>query len=367
MSRQGSIHQLLAGFSIGDAISNEALVLQRVFKSWDFASDVYADRAHTHPDLREKASPPEKLSAEVEASDIVVLHLSMGSAVNELFRNLKCHKVIIYHNITPAHFFDGIENKTARLLREGRAEIEALAGVADVNLAVSQFNADELSQMGYTNVQVLPLLLDLNALRTSPGPALLDHLSDGLVNVLFVGRCAPNKCIEDALSAFHYFQKYVEPNSRFIHIGSYQGMALYHALLLSQIRDLGLHNVEVLGSVKQEDLNAAYKAADLFLCMSEHEGFCIPVLEAMVHDTPVLAYNAGAIAETLAGSGVLFHEKNPGAIAEMMGRVTQDQALKKSIIARQRERLMAFEDLDLEGSLRRFLTPLIARDTRTVH
>ncbi|MBN1268757.1 MAG: glycosyltransferase [Kiritimatiellae bacterium] len=354
-----AIHQLLAGFSRGDAISNEALVLRKVFRSWGFASEIYSEPRRILPELRKEALDVEACRAACRPDDVALLHLSIGSVVNEVFPALPCRKAILYHNITPPEFVQGLQPQLAAHLARGREQLTRLAGTAEVVMADSAFNAQELRGLGYGEVRVLPLVLDLDALRGKSDRALLRRFDDGLVNVLFVGRCVPNKRIEDLLSAFHYFQKFVEPRSRFIHAGSYAGTEQYHALLLTQARELELENVELLGSIRQAELNAAYASADLFLCMSEHEGFCIPLIESMVHDVPVMAYAAGAVPETLDGAGILFREKRFDLVAEMMGRLGADAALRSGVVGGQRARLARYEQRDLGRELREHLAALM--------
>ena len=203
------------------------------------------------------------------------------------------------------------------------------------------------------------MFLDFDKLHDTPSTATLSKYDDGLTNILFVGRGAPNKCIEDLLGAFHYFQKYVEPDSRFIHAGSYAGIETYEGLLRTRVHELELANVEFTGSLPQPALNACYQRAHVFVSMSEHEGFCIPLIEAMVNDVPVLAFAAGAVPETLAGAGVLFKEKRFDLVAEMLGRLVRDADLRTAVLARQRQRLDLLEHRDLEGELRAHLAPLL--------
>jgi glycosyltransferase involved in cell wall biosynthesis len=354
-----AIHQFLAGFTLGDAISNEALVIRGIFRDWGFRSDIFSEPRRILPDLRDEARDVASYRAECQLEDIVLLHLSVGSDVNTLFADLPCRKAILYHNITPSEYFKGIQDQIAGLLEQGRRQMKALAGKASVVMADSSFNAHELQDMGYGAVPVLPLVLDLHRLRAHANRYTLDKYGDNLVNVLFVGRCAPNKRLEDCLNAFYYFQKYVEPNSRFIHVGSFAGTEQYHALLLTMIRDMRLKNVDLVGATRQDELNAAYRMSRLFLCMSEHEGFCIPLIEAMVHDVPVLAYEAAAVPETLDGAGILFLEKRFDLIAEMMGRLVRDPALRHAVIQGQRERLARYEKRDLAAKLRQYLAPLM--------
>ena len=355
-----TIHQITAGYTHGDAISNEVRTLDAIFRGWGCATSIFCEKRRTPPDLRGAVRDIEEDADSVKEDDIAFLHLSIGSPVNEFWARLKCRKVVLYHNITPAEYFRGVKEATANALAKGREQAKRLAGVADVVLACSRYNAEELEAWGYGKAGVLPLVLDFGALRGKADRATLRKYRDGLVNVLFVGRCAPNKRIEDLLNAFHYFQKYVQPASRLIHVGSIGGMEQYHALLLTHSRNLGLNNVHFLQGVPQAELNALYEVSRVFLCMSEHEGFCIPLIEAMVHRVPVVAYAAAAVPETLDGAGVLVREKRFDLIAEVMGRLVDDAALRESVLKGQDERLARYEAQDLGAVLREQMAPVLS-------
>lgn len=356
-----SIHQFVAGFSGGDAISNEARVMRSIFRDWGYKSDIYSESKRILPQLRGEAIDVSLAISNIDPQDIVILHLSIGSVVNEIFKTLPCKKVILYHNITPPHYFDLINKSTAYSLARGRKQVKELAGVADLVLADSRYNADELVTVGYGKVEVLPLVLDLEKLQDSINTRAIKRFDDGLKNILFVGRCAPNKCIEDLVRAFYYYNKYVEPASRLIHVGSFAGVERYYYLVMAQARELGLENVYFAGSVPQDQLNAYYSISDLFLCMSEHEGFCIPVIESMVHNVPVLAYKSSAVPETMDGAGVLFDEKKYENIAEMMGQLSSDTPLRAAVLKAQQERVVRYKNRDLEKELLQLLDSLLSK------
>lgn len=352
------LHQWVAGFSTGDAISNEALLLRALFRSWGFTSDIFCEGRRILPALRHEAREVNDYVPVARPDDIVLLHLSVGSPLNELFARLPVRKALLYHNITPPHYFRLVSPYTAHWLSVGLQQAKALAGVATVNLADSRFNALELEAMGYPPVSVFPLFLNLPPTPPArPRPA-CENPKNG-ISVLFVGRCAPNKKIDDLVLAFGWFQKYVEPHSRLVHIGSFAGMERYRTLIQSMACEMQLDHVEFTGSVAQAQLERRYAEADLFLCLSDHEGFCIPLLEAMRHDVPVLALARAAIPETLDGAGVLFQERNFALIAETMGRVARDAVLRQAILADQRARVDRYLRRDLSAELRAHLTPLL--------
>jgi len=354
-----AIHQFVAGFTAGDAISNEALTLRALFRRWGHAAEIFCEPSRTGPALRKEARDTAQASEVVGPDDIVLLHLSIGSAANDLFAGLACRKALRYHNITPAHFFRGLQEELARDLAWGRDQARTLAKTAAVNMADSQFNARELIALGYPAVHVMPLVLDFDAIGARADRRILRALEDGRINILFVGRCAPNKRIEDALCAFSYFQKTVEPNSRFIHVGSFAGLERYQALLNVYARNLHLDQAVFAGAVPQGELSAYYEGAHLFLCMSEHEGFCIPLIESMAHNLPILAYAAGAVPETLDGAGVLVREKQWGPIAEMMGQLTSRGMFREAVVRGQQQRLKRYQERDLEAELKACLAPLL--------
>ncbi len=349
--------QLVAGYSRGDAISNTARAMRDVFRSWGYPSEIVSETTRILTELREDAWTLEQYRKTATGNDVVLLHLSIGSPVNRIFKNLPGRKVILYHNVTPPSFFEGLEQ--TKPLEEGRKQVAELADTAELNLAVSRFNASELEAMGYTQVQVLPLFIDFTALRKPLDKPTLQRYQDGHVNILFVGRCVPNKRIEDLLSTFYYFQRFVEPRSRFIHVGSFAGTEQYHAMLLAFAHDLSLERVDMLGSIPQAQLNAIYSSADVFLSMSEHEGFCIPLLESMAHDVPIAAFAAGAIEETLDGAGILFREKRFDLVAELLGRMINHQGLRRAIIEQQQQRLKRYQQVHLADKLKTLLLPLL--------
>lgn len=356
-----AIHQLVAGFSNGDAISNEARRIREVIRAWGNPSEIYCEHSRTLPELRPGVRELGLAGSTVAPDDIALLHLSIGSPVNDVFRALRCRKAILYHNITPPDFFRAVNEPVAEQLAEGRRQAAALAGVAEVNLADSAYNAEELAAWGYAQPRVLPLLLDLDGLGGPHDPAIAARLDDGLENILFVGRCAPNKRIEDLLLTFHHYQRFVNPRSRLVHVGSFAGMEIYHAILTTLAGELGLQNVDFLGSIPDAGLRACYARARAFLCLSEHEGFCIPLLEAMSRDVPVLAFDRCAVPETMDGAGVLFREKEPRQVAEMLGRLAAPGPFRDQVLDGQRQRVRRYRERDLSAELRACLQPLFSR------
>lgn len=354
-----AIHQLTAGCACRDAISNEAILFRKMFREWGYQSEIFSDPNNTARELKEDIQDIHTLQASVDREDIVLLHLSIGSVVNQVFKQLNCKKALLYHNITPDHYFQFTNPQTAAHLKQGREQAAELAGIADTNMAVSNFNAKELETFGYQDVKVLPIVIDTEMMTLPPNRKLVQRRRDGLLNVIFVGRCSPNKKIEDALRTFAWLQKNITPLCRFTHIGSKAGNERYYYMLLGMCKEWQLTNVEFVGSVSQADLHAYYKSADAFLCMSEHEGFCIPLLESMMHDVPIVAMADAAVPETMGQSGILLTERKCDIAAEAIYKLHQDPALRDAIIASQRDRLDRYRNRNLHEELRICLKDLI--------
>ncbi len=346
------IYQLVAGFRYGDAISDEALLLRSAARSHDFCSEIYCDPATIAPDAAGDACDAGLLPGIVRPDDVVLLHLSIGSPVNSLFTQLVCRKVILYHNVTPPAFFARLNPPIAQRLGNGLVQVEALAGSADVYLADSSYNAGELESMGYPpGVKVFPLVVD--AKRFGPENSPVDEgvrrsfRDDGCVNILFVGRVAPNKRHDKLIEVFSFFQHYVEPRSRLIIAGTTNGLEAYKSLLLGSVHAHELKRVVFTDFLLTPKLNACYAASDAFLCMSDHEGFCAPLLEAMAWNMPVFANSMAAVPETMDGAGVLFDGASSAEIAETIGRVLSDKSLKEAVLEKQNLRLQKYRNRDV--------------------
>jgi len=351
--------QLLPGFAGGDAISNYALQLQAILRGWGHDSAIYCESRHIGPTEEHLCRDCRLLPAPGDPSDITIYHYSIASPLTGLFRGLRGRRVLLYHNITPHTYFHGIHEEKAGALWKGREELKSLAGVPDLALGVSEFNPRELESLGFARTAVLPLILDRGRLSAEADAGFIERFGDGATNILFVGRMAPNKRVEDLIKIFYCYRMTINPNSRLLLAGSLIGMDRYTSHLRSLISILDLPDVTFFNHVSDAEMHALYRTASAFLCMSEHEGFCIPLLEAMHFGVPVIAYAAAAIPETLAGTGVLVREKNPAAIAELIDRILGDAPLREAIVRRQLTRLPAFSTDAVAGRLRGFLASWI--------
>jgi L-malate glycosyltransferase len=353
------VHQLLAALSYGDAIGNEAIAIQKHLRAAGYASDIFAEKVH--PRVAHLARPlweyPEVSSAET----VCLFHFSIGSAAGRLIFHAPDRLVSIYHNITPAHFFLGFHRHLAGLCYHGRRELAAFAARTELALGDSEFNRRELEEAGYARTGVLPIVLDLSLYARPSSPVVGRLYGGGRTNVLFVGRIIPNKRIEDLIRVFAAYQRYVNPVSRLLLVGDYRGHERYLERLLEMVDDLRLDEVVFTGQVDDDDLYACYRAAHVFLCLSEHEGFCVPLQEAMVFGVPVIAYDAGAVRETLKGGGILLREKPPEVLAELLGEVAASGPLRASVLATQARAVEEIRRTDFGALLAERLRPVLDR------
>ena len=351
------VHQLLAALSYGDAIGNEALAIQKHLRAAGLVSDIFAEKVH--PRVAHLARPLWEYQRVSSPDTVCVFHFSIGSAAGRLIYHAPDRLVSIYHNITPARFFLGFHPHLAGLCHHGRRELAAFAPRTELALGDSEFNRRELEEAGYARTGVLPIVVDLSLYDRPPSRVVLRRYDDQRTNLLFVGRMIPNKKIEDLIRVFAAYQRYVDPVSRLLLVGDTRGHERYFQRLLELVDHLRLDEVVFTGQVDDDDLYAYYRLADAFLCLSEHEGFCVPLQEAMVFGVPVIAYDAGAVRETLKGGGVLLKEKRPELVAELLHEVIRDGALREGVLATQARAVGEIRGTDFGALLRDRLRPVL--------
>jgi glycosyltransferase involved in cell wall biosynthesis len=357
MSRPRRVPQLLAALSYGDAIGNEALAIQAHLRRAGFESDIFAERVH--PRMARVARPLWDYRQVSGPDTVCLFHFSIGSAAERLIHGAPDRVVVVYHNITPAEHFLGFHHHLTRLCHHGRRELRAFAARAELALGDSEYNRRELEAAGYARTGVLPIVLDVSAYGERPSPVVGRLFGDGRRNVLFVGRIIPNKRVDDVVRCFALYQRHLEPASRLLLVGDHRGHERYYARLLELVDALRVRDVVFTGHVDQDELVAYYRIADAFLCLSEHEGYCVPPLEAMLLGVPVIAYDAGAVRDTLRGGGVLLAEKRPELVAELLAAVTGDAAFREAVLATQRRVVAELRATDHGAVLGRALAPVL--------
>lgn len=331
------VDQLLAGFADGDAISNEARILRDAFRSMGYESDIYADPRYVAPTVQSECRALDQFQRDQAA--VVIHHYSIGSPATGIYQSATGKKVLVYHNITPAHYFEGFSDEVTRSLVSARLELECVARESDAVWAVSEFDADEVRALGATNVSVLELPFSPALLDVEPDQSIMKKLSRDLVNILFVGRIAPNKRVEDLILAFAWYNQTINPYSRLVLVGSQRSCPRYYLMLRMLANELNLANVCFEGFASPAGLAAYYSSADLFVCASEHEGYCLPLVEAMYAGIPVLAHKRGGMPEALGGAGVLYEDLSHGEMAELWHRLLSDFKMVGDILNGQAKRM----------------------------
>jgi glycosyltransferase involved in cell wall biosynthesis len=269
--------------------------------------------------------------------------------------------VLQYHNITPASFFAPYSPQLFRLAALGRRELQSLVGRVDLALGDSEFNRSELEALGFAPTGVMPIAVDTARITAAPlRPALDKILGDGLINILFVGRIVPNKRIEDHIRLAEVYKRYVDSYYRFIFVGRYDGVPAYYAQVRALIAEYKMlpDRFWFTGAVPDEDLGTFYRWADVYVSLSEHEGFCVPLVEAMAANVPILAYAAGAVPETLGGAGLLFAPKDLELAAEMLAMLVYDRPVRDAVLEGQRRRLQDFSSARIETRLNEIVRTL---------
>jgi glycosyltransferase involved in cell wall biosynthesis len=351
----------------GDAIGDSILRMRDAFRAWGHDSHVYS--LTWSEDVAGEARPFADWRPG-DSRDVVILHYALVSPLTAALREHRGRRVLIHHNVTPGEFFDGWDPELARICREGSEQLAGLRDHVDLALGDSEFNRRQLEGLGFRRSGVLPIFLDFDRYRRQPAnPVLLRTLRDGMTNLLFVGRVAPNKRHDDLVRVAAYWKRFIGPGVRLVLAGSLprretgEGRPLprhYLDGLQSFFYEEGFTPAEVLflGHVDHAELVACYRAAHVFLSMSEHEGFGVPLLEAMLLDVPVLAYRATAVPDTLAGAGLQFSRKSIAEVAETAQLLAGDAALRATVLEGQRRRLAAFEPAAVEARLRGYLESL---------
>ncbi len=354
MKKIRSIHQLVHTLSYGDAISTEVIALQRALIEDGYESTIYA--INVHPFYQGYKNPARgpiafyQTLSQTEENSALVMHYSLGSPLNEIYRQASGHKrFLIYHNLTPARFFQGINPQLVRDLSSGADELPELCNLSDCLIADSEFNARDLKKISSRarerGVSVLPLLVEPSRFEqpANAGFAAMLRSTKGM-NILHVGRLVPNKGIEQILRTFYFLCRQIDHSAKLWLVGVDTDSELYAYGLKRMCDAWGISaHVEFLGQRSDCELRALYENCSVYLCLSEHEGFCLPVIEAMHFGLPVISTRHGALAETIQDGGILIDAVIPSLIAELVAEVSNNSTLRASIIEAGKERVKAFE------------------------
>ncbi len=355
--KNDAIHQLTAGFVDGDAISYNAYLLREYIQTLGYDSNIYA--LHVAPDVRKKfdIKYPEELNY-----GSLIYHHSIGDDIVQYAKNHKLNKCLIYHNITPAEFFYEYDPFIASLLEKGREDLKSFKKHFTMVYGDSQYNCDELVSQGFKNVSVLGLPVIPNKWDINYDVDLYKNINDGTTKIIFVGRISPNKKQDDLIKVFNVYRN-INENSKLYLVGGGDQASEYYKYISRLIADYNLKDkVIITGHVTDNQLLTYYKLADLFWSMSEHEGFGVPLIEAMWFDIPVFAYNSSAVPETLGKGGLLFSEKNDfTSLAILANFLIFDQELKSKVLKYQKKNRQKFLWEKYEVKVSKLINSLVTK------
>ena len=356
-----AIHQLVPNLAAGDAIGGHVRQVQAALRSAGFASEVFYDVAQ--PAVRSLGRPYTSFDRDRDGRDALVLfHLSTGSPLTDWLLESGLPFGVYFHNITPPEFFERWAPGAADSVRRALADMRRLAGSSLFAMANSTFSRGELDQAGYVNTSVVPILVDYRAYEARHNERLAARLrrdSDGGHRWLFLGRLAPNKCQYDVVAAFAVYRQLYDPKARLTLVGGRTADVYFRSIELL-IEELGLDGAaDLTDHLSDADALACFRAADVFVCLSEHEGFKVPILEAMHFGVPVVAYAAAAVPETVADGGVVLDDKDPVVVAAAVNRVLTDGALRAELVAAGRRRLDHFSLANNRERLLAALRPFV--------
>ena len=349
------VDQVIPSLASRDAIGVHTLNLRDGLRAAGIDSDVYYG-SHT-PDVAHEGRPVIELGR-AGRDRWLLYQASIGSPVYDILAARTEPKLVNYHNITPAALLRDWEPEVAYEVALGRTQLARLAPQSRFAVADSAFNETELHAAGYHGTAVVPLLIDMQAKSDEPDPELSARLAErrtreGGSDLLYVGKISPHKAPHDLVKMLDVLRRVHDPAARLHLVGSPLGTA-YEPALLAFIEELGLRDaVNLPGSVTGAELEAYYRASDVFVMASDHEGFCVPLAEAMGHGVPIVAYGVTAVPETVAGAGLLLDDKAPVPFAAAVGRVLHDETLRALLVREGRARAAGF---DLGASTERFVS-----------
>jgi len=336
------IYQLVPAMHYGDAVGDSIRLIRDLLQEEGNSCEIYS--ITIDEGLNGQVKSWELFDKEYQEESIAILHFVLPSPMTEPFAHLPGRKILIYHNITPAEFFQPYDIELAEIARIGRQQLSSLSRSVNLALGDSEYNRKELEILGFHPTGVFPIPFDASHYEQHPDPLILDMFSDEAINMLFVGRVVPNKRIEDLIKLSTYFKQYFTTKFRLIVIGKTDRVEAYYYQLLQLVEDLKIDRNEVIftGHIDSPQLISYYQLADLFISMSEHEGFCVPLVESMFFKIPIIAYNCAAIPYTLGDAGILINHKKIDDIAELCYLVARDEKFRHRIIERQNKRLEYF-------------------------
>lgn len=352
------IYQYHTSITNHDAISNNVFDIYRMLEKHHYECKIFADQTNYSGPL--KVYKTEQILKKITKDDLLLMHFGIGADLFDELNELPCKIVMIYHNITPPKYFSAKDGDYAREAQRGLRQLNQIVDKVHCAIAVSDFNAKDLIKYGYKNIEVIPIVKDFNSMPKDENNSLRKDMKN-TTNILFVGRLSPQKCQNDIVKTFYFYQKYYNSDSRLYIVGGYGSEEEFYLNVKNVIEKLKLEDKVILtGKVSDKDLVTYYKNSNLFLSMSEHEGFSVPALECMYYGVPVLAYYfGGALPDTVGTGAVYFTKKDYFEIAGIMDHLINDKELKQKLVLNEKKELERFDPKKVEDNFIKIINGIL--------
>lgn len=337
-----NVHQILSGAGPVDAVTGQALAYRRLFAAWGWGGRDYAASI----DRRVGGAVAPLGGLDPAPEDVLLIHYSAYAPKLAAVLERSNPKLLVYHNVTPARWFWDFEPTIAVHCSLGRRQLPDFVAAVDLAAGVSHFNVAELVAAGAARTAVIPILF------TPPAAAAggRDGPPEPPPTVLFVGRLTPHKRQDELIGVFSLYRRHRRPDARLVLVGEPLSPG-YGRSLVALADRLAPGAVSFRAGIAPAELWRCYEQAHVFVCLSEHEGFCVPLLEAMAFEVPVVASAAGAIPDTLGGAGIVLTDDDPMVWSAAIARAASDPSLRAELVGRGRRRLADFSDAAVEGRL----------------
>lgn len=345
------VDQIMAGFAAGDATSNAACLIRGALRDSGYESDIFADPRHIMPSSRTECRPVSEYDGREQ--DLLIHHFGIWSEATDFVLTRPARLLLLYHNITPGKYFRGYNDTMAYALDQSRERLPELLRRCVACWAVSEYNAAELRAIGHSHIHVLPLPYSPSTAK--PNAAVLQRLAAPLKTILSVGRIAPNKKLEDLIRAFAIYHKHYNPFSRLFLVGSDRSTPRYVTYLKRLAYECKIPNVCFEGFVWPDTLAAYFSLADVYVSTSIHEGYCLPLVEAMDYKIPVIARKTGGTPEALGGAGITYEDASAEQLAELIHTALTDSIVHTELLSSQQQRIEQERSRNLAAELSELL------------
>ncbi len=353
-----AIHQFTSFAKRGDAVYDHAEQLRKVFLSWGCGSNIYV----LDPDSAQYDGVAYYKRYKPKPDDILLYHFGIGSVLTNFLISQPGKKFLVYHNMTPEEYLLGVDNQTYLHIRKGRKELDRLKSEVEGVFAASEYSANDLKKdHGYENIMILPILKDFSAYEGKKlNPDSVKKWKSDKKTIFFIGRITSHKRQDELIKTLYAYTRLYGHDVRLVMPGSWKNSETYKDYLIGLVDKLGLNDsVEIPGFIDDDDFHTLFKTADVYLSLSEHEGFGVPILEAMWFGVPVIASGVCSIPELMGEAGIKLNGKNSVITATVLRELFENGGMKQKIIERQKERLKNFSVLAISEVLQRGLGPYL--------